>query len=251
MCSCMCHFGQEIPFSNCCLCNTFFGPPPPIVFGPPPSPPPFLPMKKDPTGLTPVGPLSGGTTSIAPVSRQNKYRLSFPSTQFGTIYADPPWRLQNGGVKRKLHYDTMDLDEIKSMGRDIQQVSLPDSHLWLWTTNPHLPESLEVMKAWGFEYKTCLTWDKQLMGLGFWLRSRTEHCLWGVKSNKGRSNPGNITTLLVEKRRKHSQKPDGIIPIIEKLSPGPYLEIFSRNSRPGWTCLQSDAKPLGDPYGQG
>lgn len=185
------------------------------------------------------------------VNSPTSYRLNLPKKKFGTILADPPWRLKSGGVKRKLHYDTMDLEDIKSMRDQIEEVTLPDSHLWLWTTNPHLPEAFEVINSWGFNYKSCLTWDKELMGLGFWLRSRTEHCLFAVKSNKNRVQPSNITTLLKEKRRKHSQKPDGIISIIEYLSPSPRLELFARNNRPGWTCLVSDAPPVGDPYGQG
>lgn len=180
---------------------------------------------------------------------ERAYRLELPSGPFGTVIADPPWRLGTGGAKRRLHYDTMPTEDIAAI--PVSSSVSPDAHLWLWTTNPHLPEALEVVKAWGFQYKSLLTWDKELMGIGWWLRSQTEHCIFAVKSNKRRVTPGSIRTLLRERRRKHSQKPDGLLKIVKQLSPAPYLYLFAREPIEGVTTMISDAPPVGDPFGQG
>lgn len=144
----------------------------------------------------------------------------------------------------------MALDEIKDMGRRIQEVTAPDAHLWLWTTNPHMPEAFEVVEAWGFEFKSIRTWDKGRMGLGFWLRSQTEHMIFASKG-KYRVQAGKWTTLLKAPYRRHSCKPEEAIECIEALSPAPRLELFATRTRPGWTTLISPAPPVGDPYGQG
>ena len=146
----------------------------------------------------------------------------------------------------------MSLDDIKAI--PVAGVCTPDAHLWLWTTNTHLPEALEVVTAWGFQYKTLRTWDKGRMGLGWWLRSQTEHIIFAVRSNRYRQEPGAITTLFRAPWRGHSSKPmEELQPIIERLSPGPYLEMFASADRgwPGWSFLVSNALPVGDPYGQG
>ncbi len=166
------------------------------------------------------------------------YRLDLPPGPFGTIYCDPPWKLRTGGVKRKLHYDTMELDELKLM--NVRGICAPDAHLWMWTTNPHLPEALELIDAWGFTYKTMLTWNKGRMGLGWWLRSQTEHLIFAALSTKARVGPGSWTTYLEAPWRGHSVKPPEAAEMIEALSPEPRLEIFARGQRPGWTCLESD-----------
>jgi N6-adenosine-specific RNA methylase IME4 len=191
--------------------------------------------------------LSGGTLSVA----SRPYRVKIPDGPWGTILADPPWRTNIGGVKRKLHYDTMPLDDIKDMGKRIMEVSSPDAHLWLWATNPMLPEALEVVKSWGFVYRSMMTWDKERVGLGFWLRSATEHVIFATRSTKNRVQPSNISTIFRGEYRGHSVKPEGIVRIIEQLSPPPRLELFARSFRPGWTCLVSHAGPVGDPYKQG
>lgn len=178
-----------------------------------------------------------------------EFRLELPAGKWGTILADPPWRLKTGGAKRKLHYDTMDIDEIKAM--PIASICTPDAHLWLWTTNPHLPESIEVVKAWGFTYKTLRTWNKGRMGLGWWLRSQTEHLIFAVKSNKLRVQPRSWRTYFEAPWIAHSVKPEESIACIEALSPAPRLELFARAPRAGWTTLISNKPPVGDPYGQG
>lgn len=185
-----------------------------------------------------------------------KYRLAIPAGMFGAVYADPPWMLRTGGVMRKLHHDTMTTEEIMEMGQQLTApgVLRPDAHLWLWTTNPHLPEALNVLQSWSFTYKTMMTWDKDRIGIGWWLRSRTEHILFGVRDSNIQSyriQPGGISTLLKAPYRGHSVKPVEVYDIIERLSPGPYLELFASTQRPGWTALTSSMPAAGDPYGTG
>lgn len=178
--------------------------------------------------------------------------------QFGTVYADPPWMLKMGGGMRKLKYDTMTTEEIINVHAPLNEPGVLDkaAHCWLWTTNPHLPEALRVLEAWGFEYKTMLTWDKQRLGLGWWLRSATEHVLWGVRPGVkpgDRGRPGGHSTIFRGGYRGHSVKPN-LYSLIEHRSPGPYLELFSNRlwlQRPGWTQLTSPKQPTGDRYGTG
>ena len=172
--------------------------------------------------------------------------------------------LKAGSGKRKLIYDTMTTEEIIGLREQLNApfVLLPDAHLWLWTTNPHLPEAIEVMRAWGFDYKIMMTWDKGRIGLGWWLRSQTEHVLLGTRhageSRSDRRNvyrvvPGATSTLLRAPYRGHSVKPTETYDILEKLSKGPYLELFAGpgQERKGWTMLSSDMPAHGSPYGTG
>lgn len=171
-----------------------------------------------------------------------RYGLTLPEGPFGTVLADPPWLLQTPGIRRKVHYDRMSTEEIAAM--PVADVATPDAHLWLWTTNAHLPEALQVVEAWGFTYRSMMTWAKTRMGTGWWLRGQTEHVLFASRSKRLRANPGNITTLLRAPTRGHSEKPDDLIPLIERLSPGPYLELFARAERPGWETLRLDVAPM-------
>jgi N6-adenosine-specific RNA methylase IME4 len=168
-----------------------------------------------------------------------------------------------GGGKRKLKYDTMDLDEIKAMGDRIQEVTSDTAHLWLWTTNSHLPESLGVVDAWGFEYKGLRTWNKVKMGLGWWLRNQTEHLILAVKKGKVRlrlDHPDKWTTLFTSPRRKHSEKPIwGVYDCITALSRAPYLELFANVEKfpfrvhkalvdVGWAFQEADHQEPEDEY---
>jgi N6-adenosine-specific RNA methylase IME4 len=183
-------------------------------------------------------------------------RFELPTgIQFGTILADPPWSVDDPGYehtahkRRRLHYDRMPTAEIMAM--PVADICHPDAHLWLWTTNAHLEKAIEVCNAWGFHYNTLVTWRKTKLGLGWWLRSRTEHIIFAARTRKLRSNPGSFSTELKGEYRGHSKKPDTQYPMIEALSPGPRLEIFARDSEPrdGWTQIGSDGVPS-DPFGQ-
>lgn len=167
---------------------------------------------------------------------------------FCTILADPPWQFQNrtGKMapehKRLSRYPTLALDEIKDI--PVAQATNGAAHLYLWVPNALLAEGLEVMKAWGFEYKTNLVWYKTRKdggpdgrGVGFYFRNVTEIVLFGVRGKNARTlAPGRSqVNVIATQKREHSRKPDELYPIIEACSPGPYLELFARGQRPGWT----------------
>lgn len=184
----------------------------------------------------------------------NPFRAVIPEGMtFGTIYADPPWPADKPGTessRRRLHYDRMSANEIMDMGDLIKSITTDDAHLWLWTTNPHLEIALKTVKEWGFNFKTMATWTKTKLGQGWWLRSRTEHLIFAAKSNEMRHNPGTWDTTIKGAWRGHSVKPP-VHDRIEALSPGKYLELFSRSNekRKGWTCVTSDSTPT-DAFGQ-
>jgi N6-adenosine-specific RNA methylase IME4 len=115
----------------------------------------------------------------------------------------------------------------------VDRLAAPDAHLWLWVTNTDWQQQIEVMAAWGFTYKSCLTWIKPRFGLGGYLRNQTEHLLLGVRGRapiQFRSQG----SWFYAPRQEHSHKPEEQYAIIERCSPGPYLELFARRTRPGW-----------------
>jgi len=166
--------------------------------------------------------------------------------KFGTILADPPWKFQNrtGKMapehKRLYRYDTMSNEDILAM--PIEEVALPQSHLYLWVPNALVENGLQVMRAWGFEYKTMLIWYKirkdggpDRRGVGFYFRNVTEIILFGVRGSLRTGQQGRKQeNIILSQKRGHSRKPDEIFPIIEGCSPGPYLELFARQKRKGW-----------------
>ncbi len=166
---------------------------------------------------------------------------------FGAILADPPWRFANrtGKIapehKRLSRYSTMTLQEIMEL--PVSQLALPQSHLYLWIPHALISEGLEVMKRWGFTYKTNIVWHKirkdggpDGRGVGFYFRNVTELVLFGTRGNLRTLAPGRKqVNIVISRKREHSRKPDELYPIIEWCSPGPYLELFAREKRPGWT----------------
>lgn len=174
--------------------------------------------------------------------------------KFRTIVADPPWQFQNrtGKMapehKRLNRYSTMKLNEIMEL--PVEQVADEKAHLYLWVPNALLPEGLEVMKAWGFEYKTNIVWEKVRKdgepdgrGVGFYFRNVTELLLFGIRGAPNRTlDPARSQVNLIRTmKREHSRKPDEIFPLIEACSPGPYLEMFARGTRSGWNLWGNQA----------
>ena len=151
-----------------------------------------------------------------------------PTGPFQVIVADPPWRYDSGN---SLPYPTMDIEEIKAM--PVRDIAADDAVLWLWTTNAHLRVAFDVVEAWGFEYRTLLTWVKDRMGTGEWLRGQTEHCLLAVKGRPVFLH-GNYTTVLQAARREHSRKPEEFYALVEATCPGGKVELFCRQMREGW-----------------
>jgi len=147
-------------------------------------------------------------------------------------------RTRGGKIKRGAdrHYDLMKTKDIIAL--PVKNICENNAHLYLWTTNNFLPDALEVMKAWGFDYKTVITWTKDRFGLGQYFRGITEQCLFGVKGClpykivDGKRQQG--TTLIHAPKTEHSKKPGEMYGIIEKVSYPDYIELFARNARSGW-----------------
>jgi N6-adenosine-specific RNA methylase IME4 len=166
--------------------------------------------------------------------------------RFGTILIDPPWRFTNrtGKVapehRRLRRYSTLALAEIKAL--PVPSLAQERSHLYLWVPNALLPQGFEVMKHWGFEYKTNLVWLKVRKdggpdgrGVGFYFRNVTEVVLFGVKGHLRTLRPGRTqTNIITAMKNGHSRKPKELYSIVESCSPSPYLELFAREVRPGW-----------------
>jgi N6-adenosine-specific RNA methylase IME4 len=125
----------------------------------------------------------------------------------------------------------MPIEDIKAM--PICDIADDNAILWLWTTNAHLRVAFDVVDAWGFEYKTLLTWAKDRMGTGEWLRGQTEHCLLAARGRPLFLH-GNQTTFLEAARREHSRKPDEFYALVEATCPGGKVELFCRQRRAGW-----------------
>ena len=153
-------------------------------------------------------------------------------TAYRTLLADPPWDIQQTGtLGASRHYRLMALDAICAMrpGR----LCAEDAHLWLWVTNASLHAGKTVMESWGFTYRSCLTWIKPRFGLGNYLRNQTEHLLLGTRGKAPILFKGQGTWLYAP-LQEHSHKPEEQYAVIERCSPGPYLELFARRRRPGW-----------------
>ena len=174
--------------------------------------------------------------------------------RYGAIYADPPWYFRNYSAKGTgraaiAHYDVMDLDALKAM--PVSDMAAKDCALFMWATDPMLPQALELMAAWGFAFKTvAFNWvklkkgadakrvkdDPFFTGLGYWTRANPELCLLGTRGKPKRRSKA-VRRLVVSERREHSRKPDEIYDRIELLVDGPYLELFARESRGRWDAI--------------
>lgn len=163
-------------------------------------------------------------------------------TKYKTIYADPPW-LEHGSGKIKrgadAHYPLMKTRDI--MALPVKELADPDGcHLYLWATNNHIPDALEVVKAWGFQYVTMITWLKEgEPGLGQYFRGKTEQCIFARTDNKlpyclvdGVRQQG--VSGFIAPRKEHSTKPEEMRAMIERVSYPPRLELFARRPCVGW-----------------
>ena len=166
--------------------------------------------------------------------------------KYHTIVADPPWaknqsgRGSYGGAIN--HYDLMSLERIKQL--PVADLADDNAHLYLWVTNSNIDEGLEVIKAWGFRYITMFHWIKPKMGVGNYFRNASETCLFAVR---GKLPPKCRTQInwLISYPTSHSQKPREVISIVERISPGPYLELFCRRrpaSRENWHCWGNETE---------
>lgn len=174
--------------------------------------------------------------------------------RFGAILADPPWQFQNRTGKvapehRRLNrYGTMTLPEIKAL--PVVHAAAPICHLYMWVPNALLPEGLDVMKSWGFQYKSNIVWHKirkdggsDGRGVGFYFRNVTEVLLFGIRGKHARTlQPGRTqVNYLSSRKREHSRKPDEQYELIESCSHGPFMELFARGTRPDWVTWGKQA----------
>lgn len=159
---------------------------------------------------------------------------------YRVLVMDPPWPFDDDSEdqsERGTHgYPLMTCRQIEAMGPEILRIVHPDSALWLWTTNHHLPHAFAVLTACGFEHRTVLTWVKDRLGRGCYLREKTEHCLLAI-----RGRPTFVlsaeTTELRAPRGAHSEKPAAFYDLVERVTPAPrYAELFPHDQRPrpGW-----------------
>lgn len=169
--------------------------------------------------------------------------------KYGAIYADPPWSFRNWSAKGTgrnavSHYDCLDFSKIAEL--PIADYAAENCVLFLWATDPLLPRALQLIQAWGFEYKTvAFYWVKlnsaakndsdYFTGLGYWTRANPEQCLLATRGSPQRQAK-DVRRLVVEKRREHSRKPDCVRERIERLVAGPYLELFARETKVDWDC---------------
>lgn len=156
--------------------------------------------------------------------------------KFSTVYADPPWPYTNTAARgaAENHYRTMTLEAIRR--ERVKELAADEAHLHLWTTNAFLREAFDVIHAWGFHYKSCLVWIKPQLGMGNYWRVSHEYLLLGVRGNLP-FRDRTCRSWLMARRTLHSRKPFVFRELIERVSPGPYLELYGREEQPnsGWT----------------
>jgi N6-adenosine-specific RNA methylase IME4 len=186
------------------------------------------------------------------------------SDPFSTAVIDPPWPyrnrednafpsdLINDGTRRarkassEVRYGSMNMDDLHAL--PVRDWTADQSHLYLWTTNAFIVEAHQLAESWGFQPKTILTWGKvqddgkPSRKMGFWYRSATEHVVFAVRGQLRLINPDPApSTLFLHRRLPHSVKPDAFYDLVERFSPGPYLDVFSRRARFGWTTWGNES----------
>ena len=161
--------------------------------------------------------------------------------KFPTVYADPPWQYDNHATRSAVEAEyksTMSVEQI--CAEPVGRLVADDAHLHLWTTNAFLFSAKEVMEAWGFTYKSCFVWVKPQMGIGNYWRVSHEFMLLGIKGKLRFADRGQKSWLEVD-RTKHSRKPREVRSMVEKVSPGPYLEMYGREALDApWTVYGNE-----------
>jgi N6-adenosine-specific RNA methylase IME4 len=170
--------------------------------------------------------------------------IEVPTGTFGTIVADPPWQYGNTSTRGAAanHYGTMTIEKLVRLSVEVDEWAAPDCHLYLWTTNNFIREAFTIVDAWGFEYKTMLTWVKKNIGMGNYFRSRTEHVLFATRGNVGTLRR-DISNVIEGDRTRHSKKPGQFFDTVMAQSPGRYMEMFARERRldPAWDYWGNEA----------
>jgi len=152
----------------------------------------------------------------------------------GTIYIDPPWIYTHTGTKNAAadHYEGLSVDELAAL--PVGALAAPNAHLHLWTTNAFLFDCPRLFEAWGFEFRSSFIWVKPQLGLGNYWRLSHEMLLTAVRGDVTRFDDHNLKSWLRSDRGRHSAKPDEVRSLIERASPAPRIELFTRAVTPGW-----------------
>lgn len=187
-------------------------------------------------------------------------RAAAKDSRFACILADPPWQFINRTGKmapehrRLSRYETLTTNQISAL--PVAEIAAPTAHLYLWVPNALLPEGIEVMRAWGFAYKSNLVWHKVRKdggsdgrGVGFYFRNVTELVLFGIRGKNARTLDAGRRQVnyLATRKREHSRKPDELYDIIEACSPGPRMELFARGTRQNWRSWGNQATESYEP----
>ena len=182
---------------------------------------------------------------IAQVSAGN---AELPTLQrYPVIYADPPWRYEYVETESRAvenHHPTMSLDELCAL--PVADLAFADSVLFLWATSPKLADALRLIAAWGFEYRTCAVWDKEIIGMGYYYRQRHELLLVATRGQLPAPQPDvRPASVVCERRGPHSAKPAVFAEQIEAMYPElPKIELFCRSPRPGWAVWGNQSGAL-------
>lgn len=166
---------------------------------------------------------------------RNLLELIETGQKFSCIYADPPWAYDNQQTRAATdnHYSTMSVEAI--CAEPVRELIADNAHLHLWTTNAFGHDAMRVMEAWGFEYRSCFVWCKNQMGIGNYWRLAHEFLLLGIRGKATNFLANDQISWIATDRTKHSCKPREVRKRIEKVSPGPYLEMYGREAIEGWT----------------
>ncbi len=177
--------------------------------------------------------------------------IALPSRKFSVILADPPWNFKTHSAKGQsrspeAHYSTLTVPQMRTM--PVSDLAAKDCWLFMWTTSPCLQQAFDLMNAWGFKYSSvAFTWvklnpnaptlfftPKDLhVGMGYTTRKNGEFCLLGRRGAPKRQRM-DVHEIIISPRREHSRKPEETYRRIEAFASGPYVELFSRTTRPGW-----------------
>ena len=194
-------------------------------------------------------------------------RTALPRLQTGrykTLYVDPPWAWMRGGSSAKgtigkltgktcvgsqgaTPYQGLSTKELVALGAEVRRIAATNAHLYLWTVNKTVPDTVALLDAWGFRWVTMITWDKGRPGLAKYFKGVTEHCVFGVRGTlpykfiNGKMAQGR--TLITERMTDHSRKPAAMREMIERVSYAPYLELFGRRVPKNWDAIGLELEP--------
>jgi len=178
--------------------------------------------------------------------------------KFGAILADPPWSFKSWSGKTGTphrsandHYVTTETGKLSDI--PVSEWAAPDCALFMWVVDSHVDQALELGAAWGFGFKTiAFIWHKGVspehakIGMGYWTRKQAETCFMFTRGAPKRLSAA-VRQLIIAPRREHSRKPDEQYERIEALVGGPYLEMFARQTRPGWDAWGNEVGKFGQP----